>query len=149
MPDRRSKTAAAAGPAILLTIRFRTKSLEEFIEEYHPDVMKGGMFIRTGTSDPLLRLGAQVLLRYEASNGSVLFTGRGIVAWIQNRDSNAGVGIQFEDLSEGSRLVYQEMLAKKQALVDRQRPAGERESPRGDEFEEAPTLPVGPPPLFV
>ena len=141
-------TKPAQRPGILLTIRFRSKSLEEFIEEYYPDVMHGGMFIRTGTSDPLLKLGARVLLRFEASSGSVLFSGMGLVAWIQGGEERPGVGIQFEDLTERSGLVYQEMLAKRQELR-RPRPAdAQTEDPRG-EFDEAPTLPVGPPPLFV
>lgn len=143
MPHRPQK------PAILLTIRFRSKSLEEFIEEYYPDVMNGGMFIRTGTSNQLLKLGKRVLLRFEASNGGVLFSGTGLVAWIQGGAERPGVGIQFEDLTERSLLVYQEMLAKREELSRHQRPADTRTEDPRDEFGEAPTLPVGPPPLFV
>lgn len=150
MPPRpiNTSTTPAQSPAILLTIRFRSKSLEEFIEAYYPDVMNGGMFIRTGTNNPLLKLGTRVLLRFEASCGGELFSGMGLVAWIQGGDEHPGVGIQFEDLTERSQLVYQEMLAKRQELTRSQRPGAQTENP-DDEFGEAPTLPVGPPPLFV
>jgi hypothetical protein len=135
---------AEGSPTILLTIRFRTETLDDFIEEYYPDVMKGGMFIRTGVENPLLELGVYVQLRFELADGRPHFTGRGLVAWIQRRGNASGVGIQFVELSETAMLIYQDMLAKRQARTRRQRPGRESE-----EFSEAPTLPVGPPPLFV
>ena len=149
-PDKAPGTPAPNTSMMLLTIRFRAKAVEEFIEEYYPDVMKGGMFIRTGGRSPLLELGTRVKLRFELADGRTLFAGRGLVAWIQSRPGAEGVGIQFEELSETSSLLYQEMLAKREELSQRGRPvrAGDRSS-SSDEFSEAPTLPVGPPPLFV
>lgn len=132
---------------IMLAIRFRSKSLEEFIEDYYADVLSGGIFIRTAAVDPLLRLGSQLRFRFETMDGRTLFAGAGLVAWIQRAPTQMGVGIQFRQLSPTSQLVYQEMLAKREEL-DRRARTGRRKRTITEEFAEAPTLPFGPTPLF-
>jgi hypothetical protein len=132
---------------ILLAIRFHSKSLEDFIEDYYSDVLQGGIFIRTATIDPLLRLGSHLRFRFETTDGRTLFAGSGLVAWIHRAPRQMGVGIQFKHLSPTSQLVYQEMLAKREEL-DRRTRTGRRKRRVTEEFAEAPTLPFGPTPLF-
>ena len=73
------------GP-INLRIKFRSASLEQFIERYAVDVSRGGIFIRT--REPLA-VGTQLRLEFQLQDASPLMAGEGTVVWIREHDPTA------------------------------------------------------------
>ena len=63
-----------------LRIKFRSASLEQFIERYAADVSRGGIFIRT--REPLA-VGTQLRLELQLQDGTPLLAGEGTVIWIR------------------------------------------------------------------
>src|SRR4051794_27785386 len=66
-----------------LRIKFRSASVEQFIERYAADVSRGGIFIRT--REPLV-VGTQLRLELQLQDGTALLAGEGTVIWIREND---------------------------------------------------------------
>ena len=76
------------GP-VNLRIKFRSESLQQFIERYGVDVSRGGIFIRTREPLPV---GTRLKLDFQLVDTAPLFQGDGTVVWIREHDaSRAGV----------------------------------------------------------
>ncbi|HVX95714.1 MAG TPA: TIGR02266 family protein, partial [Polyangia bacterium] len=91
------------GP-VSLRIKFRSASLDQFIERYAVDVSRGGIFIRT--REPLA-VGTPLRFDFQLQDGSALLAGDGTIVWIRENDpSRAGVtpgmGVRFDKLSSTS-----------------------------------------------
>ena len=102
---------------VTLRIKFKSATLEQFIERYAVDVSQGGIFIRT--KEPL-PVGTTMRFEFQLRDESPLITGEGTVVWI--REQNAGVtgvapgmGVRFDRLNESSQGVLDEILAHKAA----------------------------------
>lgn len=126
-----------------LTVRLSARSREEFIQNYFPDVMQGGIFIRTeGVHN--LELGSPVQLRFLLEDGTAVLAGRGIVAWLQRQGADRGIGVQFRRLSPASHVTYRQMLRLKRAI--RSMPRQEHQDDSAvialGEFSELPTRPM-------
>ena len=98
-----------------LRIKFRSESLEQFIERYAVDVSRGGIFIRT--REPLA-VGTQLKLDFQYQNGGPLMAGDGTVVWIRDPDPSRpnippGMGVRFDRLSPESQAVLELLLADK------------------------------------
>ena len=98
-----------------LRIKFRSESLEQFIERYAVDVSRGGIFIRTREPLPV---GTQLKLDFQYQNGGPLMAGDGTVVWIRDPDPSRpnippGMGVRFDRLSPESQAVLELLLADK------------------------------------
>ena len=73
------------GP-VNLRIKFRSESLQQFIERYGVDVSRGGIFIRTREPLPV---GTRLKLDFQLVDTAPLFQGDGTVVWIREHDAVA------------------------------------------------------------
>jgi len=101
--------------AVNLRIKFRSESLEQFIERYAVDVSRGGIFIRT--REPLA-VGTQLKLDFQYQSGGALMAGEGTVVWIREPDPARpnippGMGVRFDRLTPESQVVLELLLADK------------------------------------
>jgi uncharacterized protein (TIGR02266 family) len=108
-------TQKESRPPINLRIKFRSESIEQFIERYAVDVSRGGIFIRT--REPLT-VGTQLKLDFQFQNGSALMAGDGTVVWIREVDPNRtnvppGMGVRFDKLTPESQAVLEQLLSEK------------------------------------
>jgi molecular chaperone DnaK len=101
---------------ITLKIKFKCQSLEQFIERYHIDISRSGIFIRT--TDPLA---VPTLLRFEfqLQDGSPMLSGSGLVVWNRGRDSPGvpGMGVRFNTLTPESQPRLEQILAGQKRLA--------------------------------
>ena len=100
---------------INLRIKFRSETLDQFIDRYAIDVSRGGIFIRT--REPLA-VGTQLKLDFQYQNGTPLMAGEGTVVWIRDPDPNRanvppGMGVRFDRLSPESQAVLDQLLNDK------------------------------------
>ncbi len=148
------------GP-ITLKIKFKSGSLEQFIERYSVDVSRGGIFIRT--KDPLA-VGTALKFEFQLQDGSPLLSGDGTVVWNRANDPARqsvapGMGVRFDKLTPDSERVLSRILAEKDRRGDTQKgsrfddgiraqggdageapaPAPSQETPKGNMFGDEPT----------
>ena len=86
-----------------LRIKFRSETIEQFVERYAVDVSRGGIFIRT--REPLA-VGTQLKFDFQLQNTSPLMAGEGTVVWIREHDPDRagvtpGMGVRFDKLTAG------------------------------------------------
>jgi uncharacterized protein (TIGR02266 family) len=101
--------------AIVLRIKFKSPSLDEFIGRYGADVSPGGIFIRT--KQPV-EVGTSLQFDFTLADGSPLLVGTGTVAWVRESDparanNMPGMGLRFDKLSPESQHIHQMILAEK------------------------------------
>jgi uncharacterized protein (TIGR02266 family) len=123
-------TRNAKRTPVTLKIKFKSETLEQFIERYAVDVSQGGIFIRT--KDPLA-VGTQMKFEFQLKDGSSLIGGEGTVVWTRENDPSRpaiapGMGVRFDKLADGSNAVLERILADKQRQVP-QRPTAETTKP--------------------
>jgi uncharacterized protein (TIGR02266 family) len=68
---------------VTLKIKFKSETLEQFIERYAVDVSQGGIFIRT--KEPLA-VGTQMKFEFQLRDASPLIAGEGTVVWTREND---------------------------------------------------------------
>ena len=98
-----------------LRIKFRSETIEQFVERYAVDVSRGGIFIRT--REPLA-VGTQLKFDFQLQDTSPLMAGEGTVVWIREHDPNRagvtpGMGVRFDKLTPASQPVLDRILADK------------------------------------
>ena len=130
---------------VTLKIKFKSETLEQFIERYAVDVSQGGIFIRT--KEPLA-VGTQMRFEFQLRDASPLIAGEGTVVWTRENDPSRpaiapGMGVRFDRLAEGSQGVLERILAEK-AKQAPQRPPTETTKP--PMFTDTPTR-VAPAPV--
>jgi uncharacterized protein (TIGR02266 family) len=130
---------------VTLKIKFKSETLEQFIERYAVDVSQGGIFIRT--KEPLA-VGTQMKFEFQLRDASPLIAGEGTVVWTRENDPSRpaiapGMGVRFDRLADGSQTVLERILAEKA----KQAPARGNESPtKPPLFTDTPTR-VAPAPV--
>ncbi len=92
-----------------LKVKYKSATVDEFIEQFGTDVSRGGIFIKTKKP---LEAGALLKFEFQLQDGSAVLHGVGRVAWRrlehQSRpDLPAGMGIKFFKLSDHSRVVVE------------------------------------------
>src|SRR5215468_7991764 len=107
-------TKEPRGP-VSLRIKFRSTSLDQFIERYAADVSRGGIFIRT--REPLA-VGTQLKFDFQLQDAAPLMSGEGTVVWIREHDPTRaavtpGMGVRFDKLTPASQPVLDKILADK------------------------------------
>jgi uncharacterized protein (TIGR02266 family) len=112
---------------VTLKIKFKSETLEQFIERYAVDVSQGGIFIRT--KEPLA-VGTQMKFEFQLRDASPLIAGEGTVVWTRENDPSRpaiapGMGVRFDRLAEGSQAVLERILAEKAKQAPGRGPTGE------------------------
>jgi uncharacterized protein (TIGR02266 family) len=130
---------------VTLKIKFKSETLEQFIERYAVDVSQGGIFIRT--KEPL-PVGTQMRFEFQLRDASPLIGGEGTVVWTRENDPTRpaiapGMGVRFDRLAEGSQGVLERILTEKTKQAP-QRPHSESAKP--PLFTDTPTR-VAPAPI--
>ena len=130
---------------VTLKIKFKSETLEQFIERYAVDVSQGGIFIRT--KEPLA-VGTQMKFEFQLRDASPLIAGEGTVVWTRENDPSRpaiapGMGVRFDRLADGSQSILERILAEK-AKQAPQRPAVDTTKP--PLFTDTPTR-VAPAPM--
>ena len=110
--DQPSSTESSA---ITLRIKFKSASLDDFINRYGVDVSPGGIFIRT--KQPI-EVGTTLQFEFALADGAPLLTGTGTVAWVRENDPGRpnnvpGMGLRFDKLVPESQHTHQAILAEK------------------------------------
>jgi len=123
---------------VTLKIKFKSETLEQFIERYAVDVSQGGIFIRT--KDPLA-VGTQMKFEFQLRDASPLIAGEGTVVWTRENDPSRpaiapGMGVRFDRLGEGSQSVLEKILAEKAKQAPQR---GQSETTKPPLFTDAPT----------
>ncbi|MCW5801908.1 MAG: TIGR02266 family protein [Deltaproteobacteria bacterium] len=100
---------------VTLKIKFKSETLEQFIERYAVDVSQGGIFIRT--KEPLA-VGTQMRFEFQLRDASPLIGGEGTVVWTRENDPSRpaiapGMGVRFDRLADGSQQVLERILSEK------------------------------------
>jgi uncharacterized protein (TIGR02266 family) len=141
-----SNTRQAKRTPVTLKVKFKSETLDQFIERYAVDVSQGGIFIRTKEPQPV---GTQMKFEFQLRDGAPLIAGEGTVVWIRELDPSRpavapGMGVRFDKLSDGSPMVLERILTQKSRLTS----GSHRASPsRGPAFAETPTrvahMPMG------
>jgi len=130
---------------VTLKIKFKSETLEQFIERYAVDVSQGGIFIRT--KEPLA-VGTQMKFEFQLRDASPLIAGEGTVVWTRENDPSRpaiapGMGVRFDRLADGSQSVLERILSEK-AKQAPQRPLKDTTKP--PLFTDTPTR-VAPAPM--
>jgi len=130
---------------VTLKIKFKSETLEQFIERYAVDVSQGGIFIRT--KEPLA-VGTQMKFEFQLRDASPLIAGEGTVVWTRENDPSRpaiapGMGVRFDRLADGSQGILERILTEK-AKQAPQRPTTDTAKP--PIFTDTPTR-VAPPPI--
>ena len=104
--DRRVKVVS-------LNVRYRSATLEEFIENHAHDVSRGGLFIKTANPFP-----PGTLLKFEIrlANDQAVIAGVGRVAWKREEGPSGGgappgMGIKFIKVDEASKAIVDRLVA--------------------------------------
>ena len=151
--DKRAKVVS-------LNVRYKSATVDEFIENHSHDVSKGGLFVKTPTPFP-----PGTLLKFEirlAGDKSVI-SGVGRVVWKREptqagTEKPAGMGVKFIKIDDSSRAVIDRLIAQKadagsaynsEQFVDEAVPVGHPSTLRGLVAAPAvePGLPPGPSPV--
>jgi len=130
---------------VTLKIKFKSETLEQFIERYAVDVSQGGIFIRT--KEPLA-VGTQMKFEFQLRDASPLIAGEGTVVWTRENDPSRpaiapGMGVRFDRLAEGSQGVLEKILAEKAKQAPQR---GQQETTKPPLFTDTPTR-VAPAPV--
>jgi uncharacterized protein (TIGR02266 family) len=111
-PDQRGPTN--------LRIKFRSASLEQFIERYAVDVSRGGIFIRT--REPLA-VGTLLRLELQLQDGTPLLAGDGTVIWIRESDPARptvppGMAVRFDTVTPETQPTLDRILAERAQMEE-------------------------------
>ena len=106
--DKRAKVVS-------LNVRYKSATVDEFIENHSHDVSKGGIFVKTPTPFP-----PGTLLKFEirlAGDKSVI-SGVGRVVWKREptqaaTEKPAGMGVKFIKIDDASRVVIDQLTSAK------------------------------------
>ena len=133
--DKRAKVVS-------LNVRYKSATVDEFIENHSHDVSKGGLFVKTPTPFP-----PGTLLKFEirlAGDKSVI-SGVGRVVWKREptqagAEKPAGMGVKFIKIDDSSRAIIDRLITQKadagsaytsEAFVDEAVPIGHPSTLRG------------------
>src|SRR6478752_4425372 len=100
---------------LTMTVRYRSATIDEFIEHHSYDVSRGGMFIKTPSPFP-----AGTLLKFEVkiAEDQKVMQGVGRVVWKRDTpdpdpDKPCGMGVKFIKIDDESRTVIERLLQQR------------------------------------
>ena len=85
-----------------LVVRVEYSTVDEIFSEFTRDINEGGLFIETGKPRPA---GTEVAMRFNLPGNQEPLQTIGRVVWLRSAsaDQPAGMGIEFDELSEDDR----------------------------------------------
>lgn len=97
---------------VSLKVRFKSATVDEFIEHYSKDVSRGGIYIKS--SQPL-PVGTLLKFQFQLKDESALIRGVGRVVWTRAEedaaaDQPAGMGIKFIKMDNDSRATVERII---------------------------------------
>ncbi|MEQ8723123.1 MAG: TIGR02266 family protein, partial [Sandaracinaceae bacterium] len=98
---------------ISLKVRFKSATLDEFIEQYSVDISRGGIFIKSKTP---MSVGTLLKFEFQLKDESRLIHGVGRVVWKRESgdgDDPPGMGIKFIKMDPESRALVEQMVQKR------------------------------------
>ena len=106
--DKRAKIVS-------LNVRYKSATVDEFIENHSYDVSKGGIFIKTPTPFPP---GTLIKFEIRIAGDKAVIAGVGRVVWKReagtaSAERPAGMGVKFIKIDESSRQVIDRVVAEK------------------------------------
>jgi uncharacterized protein (TIGR02266 family) len=142
--DRRVKIVS-------LNVRYKSATVDEFIENHALDVSRGGIYIKTGSPFP-----PGTLLKFEVrlASDQALITGVGRVVWKRDAgqgtgDRPAGMGVKFIKVDDPSKAVIDKLVntrtdAGRSYEAESETPSPEAQTPVAASAARTPTpAPVG------
>ncbi|MDP8999905.1 MAG: TIGR02266 family protein, partial [Myxococcota bacterium] len=97
---------------VSLNVRYKSATVDEFIENHAHDVSRGGIFIKTANPFP-----PGTLLKFEIrlSSDQAVIAGVGRIVWkrdagASNGERPAGMGVKFIKIDEPSRVVIDKLM---------------------------------------
>lgn len=107
--DRRVKIVS-------LNVRYKSATVDEFIENHSHDVSKGGIFIKTPTPFPP---GTLIKFEIRIANDKAVIMGVGRVVWKREPSQSAGerpsgMGVKFIKIDDSSRQLIDRVVAEKE-----------------------------------
>lgn len=116
MTDLRKDKRAPAS----LKVKYKSGTVDEFVEQFGTDVSLGGIFIKTKKP---IEIGALLKLELQLSNASPVIHGVGRVCWRREPGPDpslpAGMGIKFIKLDPGSRTIVERMVQSRGGVPSR------------------------------
>jgi len=107
-------------------VQLKHSDVGTFAEEYAVNLSPGGMFIRSRQPQPI---GTRLRFEVQIAGGIRVMHGTAVVRWIRLSNDPAGapgMGVQFLDLDDSTRLLVEKMLDRKKAI---EAPAPPRPTP--------------------
>lgn len=99
---------------ISIKVRFKSATLDEFIEQYSLDISRGGIFIKAPKP---MAVGTLLKFEFRLKDDSRLIHGVGRVVWNRDEDSSSGkppgMGIKFIKMDPESRALVEQMVARR------------------------------------
>jgi len=92
-----------------LLVRIEYSTIDEMFSEFTRDINEGGLFIETEKPRPT---GTEVAMRFNLPGSGEPLQTVGRVAWVRSAtdDGPAGMGIEFEELSDDDRVRINTMI---------------------------------------
>ncbi len=137
-----TNTRQASRAPVTLKIKFKSETLDQFIERYSVDISHGGIFIRT--KDPLA-VGTSLKFEFQLKDATPLIGGEGTVVWTREHDPtrsgvSPGMGVRFDKLPSESQKVLDQVLARKSgAQPEPEEPEEDDDDSLGGDFVDTPT----------
>src|SRR5436190_21681048 len=98
-----------------MTVRYKSATIDEFIEHHSHDVSRGGMFIKTPSPFP-----SGTLLKFEVriQEEKKVMQGVGRVVWKREaasatHDNPSGMGVKFIKLDEDSKHIIDQLVSQR------------------------------------
>src|ERR1700712_5984487 len=97
---------------VSLKVRFKSATVDEFIEHYSKDVSRGGLYIKSSQPMPV---GTLLKFQFQLKDESALIRGVGRVVWTRieedaEADQPAGMGIKFIKMDNDSRAMVERIV---------------------------------------
>lgn len=129
---------------ILLKVKYKSASVDEFIQQSGLDISRGGIFIKTKTP---MEIGTVLKFEFQLSDGAPVIHGVGRVAWrraadVATRDLPPGMGVKFIKLDPQSREIVDRTVSQRGAGPSRY-DAGEEEPSGPLAMPKSPSVPTG------
>ncbi|MFO0683176.1 MAG: TIGR02266 family protein [Sandaracinus sp.] len=101
---------------ISLKVRFKSATVDEFIEQYSKDISKGGIFIKSNKNSPPMPIGTLLKFEFQLKDESKLIQGVGRVVWKRELEGSsendpAGMGIKFIKMDGESKSLVDQIVA--------------------------------------
>src|SRR5687767_7656127 len=99
---------------VSLKVRFKSATVDEFIEQYAKDISRGGIFIKSKTP---MAIGTLLKFEFQLKDESRLIHGVGRVVWKREQDeangddSPPGMGIKFIKMDPESRQIVEKIVS--------------------------------------